>query len=424
MEAFDEGLRCQDVNSGLRNIDPSSSMLGNLAETQRVGMAAGLASLIRGQEVIEDAQNLQAIAADQLDIHAFAFTSVVDTLEEAGLVRDVQRSGRRIESFSENVPFYGDLYGKLGENWRASSPTELEQQVVSLVDRLAKSPVARDSVVDELGLDSAEFEQVLSISEDSSLVGTIDFGSDRILYSPFMGFEQPASIGDIVRDYGSGELSDAFEAVRSEQGMPVSGAGAVITDAVARGLLIAPSVEIPGGKFEAFAALPYSIDQSRLKNEKSVLDKALAVIACLRTGQHYGGYSSLGREGLVRAINKLLEVGSLKPHSSSERQYRLLSRVGLIRLAPDPVPWGTWKVPTLIDTADNRAALILARDLLTHGESMSERTGDQSDISQLLNNSDPYGAPMKTVARYRDKRQMDDKMWQDAIDKMMGLGGA
>jgi hypothetical protein len=424
MDAFNEGLRCQDVNAGLRNIDQSSAILGNLAETRRVGMAAGVAALVRGRDVIDDAQNLQAIAADQLDVDFFAFNSVIETLEDSGLISDVRRNGRKVTSFTETVPFYSDLYGSLGESWRSAGPTELEQQVVLLVDRLARNPVALDEIVDELGLDSVEFPEILEVSERSNLIKSIDVDGDKILYSPFLGFEHPMLIADVVREHGTSELADAFEAIRNEQGLPVSIAGKVVADAVSRGLLMAPSVELPSGQFEAFATLPYAIDQELLRDQKPVMEKALAVIACLRTAQHFGGYSSLDRGALVHAINKLLTVGTLAPHSSSERQYRLLNRVGLIKLGPDNVAWGTWVTPTLIDTPDNRAALTLAKELLTYGESVSSRVPNQAEIGKLLDSADPYGAPIKTVARYKDKQRMKDKAWQKAIDKLMGHSNA
>jgi hypothetical protein len=68
VDAFDEGLRCQDVHSGLRNVDPHSSLLAPLVETRIVGMAATIAGLIRGRDVIADAQSLMTVAADQLDV--------------------------------------------------------------------------------------------------------------------------------------------------------------------------------------------------------------------------------------------------------------------------------------------------------------------------------------------------------------------
>lgn len=420
MDSFTEGLRCQDVNAGLRNIDPSSAVLGTLADTQRVGMAANLASLIRGVDVIEDAQNLRAIAADQLDINTFAFDQVIETLAEADLVTGLKYDGRKLISFNEKVPFYSDLYPRLGEVWRGSKPTELEQQVVLLVEELAKVPVARDDVVDRLGLDASEFDTLLEVSTQSELVQVVKLGKDEILYSPFLGFEKPALISDVIRDHGSAELADALEAVRAQQGTPVSLAGAVIQDAVSRGMLMAPSVIVPGGKTEAFATLPYAIDHDLLRNRKAVLEKALAVIACLRTGQYFGGYSNLSPATLVNAIDKLLRVGSLNPHSSSERQYKLLTRTDVIQLKEDTKPGGNWKVPALIDTHDNRDALSLARDLITHGESLAERSPGQSEASKLLSTNDTYGTPILTVGRMRDKKRLNDKRWQSAIDTLMG----
>src|SRR4051794_8207719 len=63
MKRFAEGLRCQDVHAGLRNVDPASGVLRPLMDTRLVGMAATLASLIRGQDVVADASAVQAVAA-------------------------------------------------------------------------------------------------------------------------------------------------------------------------------------------------------------------------------------------------------------------------------------------------------------------------------------------------------------------------
>ncbi len=74
MKPFEEGLRCQDIHAGLRNVDQNSAPVAqHLESTQLVGMAISLASLIRGEEVILDAEALKIIASDQLDINPFAF---------------------------------------------------------------------------------------------------------------------------------------------------------------------------------------------------------------------------------------------------------------------------------------------------------------------------------------------------------------
>src|SRR5262245_44365068 len=85
LQDFKAGLRCHDVHAGLRSVDPNSATLTPLADTRMVGMAASLASLVRGQDIISDAEALKAIVAEQLDISPYAFVPVVETLERVGM---------------------------------------------------------------------------------------------------------------------------------------------------------------------------------------------------------------------------------------------------------------------------------------------------------------------------------------------------
>jgi hypothetical protein len=119
---FKAGLRCADVHAGLRYVDPNSSTLTPLADTRIVGMAANLASLVRGQDVIAEVEALKTIVVEQLDISPYAYGAVIDTLERAGMVDDVQGRGQKILSFTETVPFYDDLYDRLGGTWRDGRP--------------------------------------------------------------------------------------------------------------------------------------------------------------------------------------------------------------------------------------------------------------------------------------------------------------
>ncbi|MGQ5263295.1 hypothetical protein ACTWLT_21420 [Micromonospora sp. ZYX-F-536] len=423
MKQFDEGLRCQDVHAGLRNVDPNSGTLTPLADTQLIGMAASLAALIRGQDVIADAQALRAVAAEQLDVNQFAFDPVIIALAEVGFVEGVQRSGGKITRFTESVPYYDDLYTRLGEAWRDRQPTELEQQLVLLVDHLADAPAPTEELAQRIGLDSSAVPALLEVGGRAELVKTIPLLDGDVVYSPFFGFENPDLVGDLVREHGAHQLADAFAALRGEQGMPVTAAEPVLQDAIARGLLLAPAVELPGGTVQPFAALPYTLDRELLRGRKPVLEKALAVLACLRCGQHFGGATSLPAGALVDVIDKLLDPnrGFLRPHESHERQYRLMHAAGLLAFAPDLWPGGSWVTPRFIDTPDNREALHIARDLITHGEPLAGRAGDEQARAALLLGQ-PFTAPMQTVTRMRGKASVSPKQWQKVIDAAMGRG--
>lgn len=73
MEFYEAGLRCQDVNSGLRTFDPTSPSLTPLKKTRLVGMAADLAALVRDTPLISDMTALEGVAAAELDIPSTSF---------------------------------------------------------------------------------------------------------------------------------------------------------------------------------------------------------------------------------------------------------------------------------------------------------------------------------------------------------------
>jgi hypothetical protein len=270
---FKAGLRCHDVHAGLRNVDPNSATLTPLADTRMVGMAASLASLVRGQDVVSDAEALKAIAADQLDISPYAFAPVVDTLERAGMA-DVQRRGPKIVSFTENVPFHENLYERLGASWRDQEPNQLAQEMLAVVDRLAASPVPAEELEDELGLDRGDVPRLLEVGKASELIKGVSLIDGEVLYSPFFGFENPELLATLLESHGSGRVADDLAAVRGHQGLPLDDAAhPALADAISRGFILAPSVTTPVGREQPFAALPYLPDRSLLTARKAVLDE-------------------------------------------------------------------------------------------------------------------------------------------------------
>jgi hypothetical protein len=113
-------------------------------------MAATIAGLIRGRDVI---------AAHQLDVDLLAFDDVIRILEEAEFVQGVRRSGNKIIAFTETVPYYDDLYQTLGESWTDRLPTDVEQQLLTVVDGLSTSPIPVESLQDRYSLRSGEVVQ-------------------------------------------------------------------------------------------------------------------------------------------------------------------------------------------------------------------------------------------------------------------------
>lgn len=416
-EDFKAGLRCYDVHTGLRNVDPNSATLAPLADTRAVGMAAGLASLIRGQDVIADAESLKTIVAEQLDISPYAYSQVVELLERAEFVYDVKRRGQKIVSFSENVPYHQRLYDRLGASWREGGPSQIEQEMVALVDRLAWSPVPAEDLERELGLDRGDVPRLLEVGKAADLVKGMNLIDGEVLYSPFFGFENPEGLAQLFEGHGTGRVAEELAAVRRYQGLPLDESRfPALADAISRGFVLAPSVVRPDKVEQPFASVPYLPDKALLTVRKSVLEKALAVLACVRCGQHFGGATST-REP-IRVLNALLDPGRgymLRPHSSHKRQYQLLYRMQIV----DFVPSGSWVSPKLIATEDNLEAVRIARDLLVFGEPLEDRVADD-EARALLSLDSPYQGPLQTVHRRRGRLTLNDRDYQAVLDAAMG----
>ncbi|MFI6345177.1 hypothetical protein [Streptomyces sp. NPDC050560] len=380
-------------------------------------MAASLASLIRGQDVITDADALKTIVADQLDLSPYAFPGVIEILEKVGFINDVQRRGNKIISFSESVPFHQRLYDLLGEAWREGEPNQLEQEIIALVDRLATSPVPTEELENELGLDRSDIPRLLEVGKASQLVKGVSLIEGEVLYSPFFGFENPDILARLLTDHGSGQFGDELSAVRAHQGLPLDEQRyPALADAISRGFVLAPSVRRPDKKEQPFATIPYLPDRELLTVRKNVLEKALAVVACVRCGQHFGGVTSTRQPVLV--LNALLDPGRghrLGAHSSHKRQYQLLYRMQVV----DFIPSGSWVSPQLIVTDDNLEAVRIARDLLTFGEPLEDRA-DDSDARSLLSLDSPYRAPLETVHRRRNRLSLSDREYAAVLDTAMG----
>jgi hypothetical protein len=390
-----------------------------MKKTRLVGMAADLAALVRDRPLISDMTALESVAAAELDIPPTSFDAVLTLLEHAELV-DLTRAGGEVTGLTSDVPYYRDLYETLGKVWRERHPSQLEEEIVAVVDRLAQGPLPAESLVSTVGIEAGDLERLVVLGTDAQLIKAVSGTEGTILYSPYTAFENPKLLADLADRHGSEQLLAEFAALREHQGLAVRAEQyPLLHDAIARGLLVAPSIELPGGAGEQpFATLPYTVDRGLLVGEKPVLDKALAIIACVRCGEQFGGFSRLS--SAAYAVNALLKYGELSPHGSHERQYRLMRNKGIITFGADSRRDGKWVTPTLVDTPDNRRALQIARDLLTLGESFSGRDAEMA--RELMSTDARYLNPMKTVKATKPRLVHKEPEYSRLISAVMGYG--
>ncbi|MHB1525544.1 MAG: hypothetical protein ACYCZN_04585 [Candidatus Dormibacteria bacterium] len=378
-------------------------------------MAASLAAAIRGQEVITDAQVLKMVAASELDVGSLEFNQVVHILDSVGFVHTVQTSGTKITSFAESVPYHESLYQLLGQAWEDADPTPLERAFVSTIDRLARGVVLSEDLSREAGVDPTLTDEVLELGAATALVRPINLPDGQLLYSPFMGFEHPDVMGEVLGEHGPARLQEELDQVRRHQGLPINASeNPGLMAAVASGLIAAPTVQRPDQFMQSFACLPYAPDPTLFAARRTVLDKALAIVASVRCGQYFGGATPI-RDPLA-ILRKLLEPNhTLTAHSSARRQYQPLFRLQIV----DFIPSGSWVQPKLIATEDNVASVRLAIDLLKHGEAITDRAGE-TDARQMLMTGGYYLPPIRALQTRRRTLQLDDAHFEKAMGVLMG----
>ncbi|MFY0405451.1 hypothetical protein [Solicola sp. PLA-1-18] len=390
-----------------------------LKNTRLVGMAADIAGLIKGRNIVDQMDALATVAADTLDIGSFQLPVALEALAEADLVDlDRDRHGE-IVRITERIPVFHDLYEDLGGVWRDRGPRQVEEGLVAVVHRLAAGPMPVEGLYDELGFGSRDADEVFAVGAGTSVFKKLETKNGQILYSPFSAFENPGAMSDVLIDHGPGELAEALHRIHSYQGLPVGDGDAVLRDAVSMGLITAPAVTIPDGTTRAFASVPYTVDRELLTVRKMVMDKALAIVACVRCGQTFGGATNT--RSAIAIIDRLVGSGELSEHGSHERQYKLMRDQGVVQFLPDTKPWGSWKRVEFISTQENREAMSVARSLLAAQEIVDGRQAT-SDVQNLLNLDAQALKPLQTSAKLQRTRAVDEARLSRAFEQLMGRG--
>ena len=111
------GLRTQDVYSGLQTVDQTSGLIAAELDTTRLtGMAATVASNIKGIDLIQDPKILTLIAAQQWGIDSFVLPQVLEVLQDVGYITLHENRRKKVTRIDEHIPLlHDDLYERLGE---------------------------------------------------------------------------------------------------------------------------------------------------------------------------------------------------------------------------------------------------------------------------------------------------------------------
>ena len=383
------GVRIHDVNQGL--VAVSSGLINTrLRRTKRAGVVAQLASLIAGEQVVGYESLL--VAAGELQMDDTLVDRGLDDLQTLDWVRVVERpSGtKRIEV---KIPRIRDRYSEIGDYWKSLTPEEIEIQAINIVDELALLPRHAIELKDKYDVNPDDFTVITDIGSSAGIVDSYDSPVDgrKILFSPIYWEEHPKQLFELENQFKEEDIALAIREVRNCQGLSCDDVTDTILDtAIKSGFLPTVSVNSTGGE-KQFIFTPV---EGIGRDWKTVYQKAMAILACVRYGQRYAGMKLVyPPEVLLEALKRNKRIN---PHSEIVTQYSPLVKLRIGRISKVGSRWSF----DLIETPDNLEALDLAIKLALVGEGrMPNKQVERAE--QLLLPSGEFKTQVKTRIDYR-----------------------
>jgi hypothetical protein len=412
------GLRAQDIQTGLQDVDLSGPAAGMFNTTLLTGMAERLAVHIRGAEVVDDEERILALA-DRLGINSLLLPQVVRQLEEAEFI-SADYTHERVVRIRERVPYFDDLYHRFGELWQSKTPRLEEQASIMLLDELTSSPQSLHQVREQYDIDHERLDVVIRVGHEGGYFDQFESETgEKVIYSPIYWEERPEETFALVMKYGGERIAQASRRVRAYQGMPIPNLGqatteddTIVIEAMVAGILPSPEVVSFSGS-KRFAFTPYNGQINLSETERPIIQKARAVLACIRYGQHFGSITKIrDPSDIIGALEVRGRVGS---HSEIARQYAILVVEGVARITRDVEHPGRYFVE-LIDTPENRQALKVAADMLAVGEALADR-GLDPVARQVLFSGGTYREPGTTRAMEVARRRRQPRYSATALRK-------
>lgn len=392
-----------------------------------LGMAARLALHLRGVPAVKY-ETVRDVATYLLDFQVAAVKPVLKLLAEAEFANLVTE-GQTIKTVIPDVPFYGQLFEKLGDVVGTDDFSEHEQLALDLSRRLSRSPVARDSLYQE-GADRKVVDRILEIGDKTSFLSVKRARGRDIVVSPAYFAENTQAYADLVAGNGSGRVKRLLDILKANQGWPLElilkekrvGDHSLDKDDLSVVRLLAgdgfcppPAIQTQhkGTTHFLFGPRPGAARLPAFK--KPIYEAAMALVASVRQGQ------LLPREYAIRSprllLNALRDRGYLKSNSEALEQYRQLAAMRVGRLVPVS---GTRYRFELIDNEENKEAVNLAI-VMVSGDEMTPEANDE--IVLALQKGETYVESLVGRKRLLETKVVQaDPDSQHAIDEFLLRG--
>jgi hypothetical protein len=365
------GLRLNEVEAAIsENVEHSSPELVDYEVTRTHGQAMRIAMIVRGQDVIEDESRLKKVLSAELQITPQEYQGAKRLLQEIDVLEEKTVLGKSVLVEKVQRLDHSANYRRLGESWSvAKNRSAKEQALVHALDAIIEAPMAPDDVDALTDLDDDDQSAVLELAKNAAVLDEIT-GSD-LLFSPLLWDIDPKKFGKVLAKLDKTKFRALLEQVAKRPGTDLTNhSDPTATQAVSAGVLPSYAVKSSGiEKMYSFA--PYTGTLLTTAAQKSVLEKARAIVACLRFGSEAASITRIRYPTAI--LNKMMDKTRnyrIGDHDELKEQYGMLVKKGIGRI--EKTTNGRYAF-VLLPTEDNLLACRLAYELITVGEVLSDK---------------------------------------------------
>ncbi|HWD39798.1 MAG TPA: hypothetical protein VG944_13190, partial [Fimbriimonas sp.] len=343
--------------------------------------------------------------AAELHITAQEYQGAKRLLQELDVLEERKFQGKPVLVEKVQRLDHAANYERLGESWElAKNRSHKEQALVHSLDSIILMPAIPKDVTALADLSADDLEAVLELAKNAAVLDSVN--PSRLLYSPLLWDIDPKKLTKISPTLDKSKFKALIDKVMKKPGSDLSGhSDPVAAQVVSAGILPTYNVK-SSGKEKKYSFAPYAGALLTSAAQKSVLEKARAIVACLRFGNEAASITKIRSPGaILYALLDATRGHRVGYHSELKEQYGMLVKKGIGRIEQA----GDRYAFVLIPTEDNLLACRLATELITSGQVL----GDKDPLSaqaalHLVSGEISHPIREVSVAKKRRPARADD----------------
>ena len=401
--------RCYEIQTNL-----GTKEVHEFETIPEIGMAIQLALHIRGLPLI-NYDTLKLVAGHYLKIPGLVIERIVRLLAEIEFLR-LQTEGTSIKAVLPIVPYYNQLYDRVGEYSEANRTlNEAEQLAVLFVEKLSMAPENSDRLQSMIGAEKKLFQRGVQIgNEGNYLISRRARGKD-ILISPTYFSENIEIFTDCVAAQGAQSVKTVMETIKKYQGWPlklieanskignidISQSQINLLKRLSQDGAVKPPTIITSYSGENhFIFTPTPGTAALNPTRKPIYEKAMAIVAAIRQGQLLPQrYAIKWPSAVVNTLRRDKKLG--KPITEAQQQYKNLVHLKIGQLIDVGNGFSEFRI---IDMPENIEALDMACDLISNNTGNDMSIDD--DARYALQQTQDYIESTIASARLREREQV------------------